>query len=51
MHILAMLMNGTTTTELLKLFVGRLKFDIFKTYDLKDYVQAAKDLEGKKNYW
>ena len=37
------------STELLKLFEsGKLKFDIFKTYDLKDYVQAAKDLEGRK---
>lgn len=35
--------------ELLKLVEdGKLKFEIFKTYDLKDYVQAAKDLEGRK---
>ncbi|EMG47175.1 ZTA1 Probable quinone oxidoreductase [Candida maltosa Xu316] len=35
--------------ELLKLVEdGKLKFDIFKTYDLENYVQAAKDLEGRK---
>lgn len=35
--------------ELLKLVEdGKVKFDISKTYDLKDYVQAAKDLEGRK---
>ncbi|EGW32953.1 uncharacterized protein SPAPADRAFT_60291 [Spathaspora passalidarum NRRL Y-27907] len=27
---------------------GKVKFDVSKTYDLKDYVQAAKDLEGQK---
>ncbi|KAG7663698.1 ZTA1 [[Candida] subhashii] len=35
--------------ELLKLIEqGKLKFDISKTYELKDYPQAAKDLEGRK---
>ena len=29
---------------------GKLKFDIYKVYDLKDYKQAAQDLEGRKTH-
>ncbi|KAI5965302.1 ZTA1 [Candida pseudojiufengensis] len=37
--------------ELLKLYESKkLKFDTFKTYDLKDYVDATKDLEGRKTH-
>lgn len=30
--------------------LGKLKFDIYKVYDLKDYKQAAQDLEGRKTH-
>ncbi|KAI5952340.1 ZTA1 [Candida jiufengensis] len=37
--------------ELLKLYKeGKFKFDIYKTYDLKDYKQATQDLEGRKTH-
>lgn len=37
--------------QLLDLYqLGKLQFDIYKVYDLKDYKQAAQDLEGRKTH-